>query len=134
MEGCDRKCSTPQKRRLHLIDKHMYPKNFFFAVTREGIDGRRSLLLESGHRRRRSSVATTSSSAKPESGNQALADPENAEASTDIPQATTDSPTSPNQKPDVAMDDLASSMSALQFVPPSIRFGRGGRKAGFAKR
>lgn len=26
IETCDRKCSTPQKRRLHLIDKHMFPK------------------------------------------------------------------------------------------------------------
>ncbi|MBE3046571.1 hypothetical protein IMZ48_29385, partial [Candidatus Bathyarchaeota archaeon] len=44
---------TPQKRRLHLIDKHTYPKNFFFALTKEGIDGRNSLLLEAGHRRRK---------------------------------------------------------------------------------
>ena len=26
VEDCERKCSTPQKRRLHLIDKHMFPK------------------------------------------------------------------------------------------------------------
>ena len=26
VEDCDRKCSTPQKRRMHLIDKHGYPK------------------------------------------------------------------------------------------------------------
>lgn len=26
IEGCERKCSTPQKRRMHLIDKHMFPK------------------------------------------------------------------------------------------------------------
>jgi hypothetical protein len=26
VEDCDRKCSTPQKRRLHLIDKHGFPK------------------------------------------------------------------------------------------------------------
>ena len=26
VEGCDRKCSSPQKRRLHLIDKHGFPK------------------------------------------------------------------------------------------------------------
>ncbi|KAG2017135.1 hypothetical protein GB937_005733 [Aspergillus fischeri] len=26
IEDCDRKCSTPQKRRMHLIDKHMFPK------------------------------------------------------------------------------------------------------------
>ena len=26
VEGCDKLCSTPQKRRLHLIDKHAFPK------------------------------------------------------------------------------------------------------------
>lgn len=26
VEGCDRLCSTPQKRRLHVIDKHGFPK------------------------------------------------------------------------------------------------------------
>lgn len=26
VEGCERKCSTPQKRRRHLIDKHMFPR------------------------------------------------------------------------------------------------------------
>ena len=26
VEDCDRKCSTPQKRRMHLIDKHGFPK------------------------------------------------------------------------------------------------------------
>lgn len=26
VEDCERKCSTPQKRRLHLIDKHMFPR------------------------------------------------------------------------------------------------------------
>ncbi|KAK0710962.1 hypothetical protein B0H67DRAFT_494176 [Lasiosphaeris hirsuta] len=136
VEGCDKKCYSPQKRRLHLIDKHMYPKNFFFAVTRDGIDGRRSLLLEGGHRRRRSSVATAGGSAKGHSRNQVSisAAAEKPDASTDSQQRVTDTkPPTPKQKPDVAMDDLAGAMSALQFIPPSIRFGRGGR-AGFAKR
>ena len=31
------------------------------------------------------------------------------------------------------VDELTASMSALKFVPPSVRFGRGGRRAGFAK-
>ena len=26
IEDCERKCSTPQKRRMHLIDKHMFPR------------------------------------------------------------------------------------------------------------
>ncbi len=138
VEGCERKCSTPQKRRMHLIDKHLYPKNFFFAVTRDGIDGRRSLLIEGGHRRRRSSVAAaaTAAAAKAQPSSQPTVNEEKPKALT-APKATIDASKEkavPDEKPDVVMDDLAGAMSALQFVPPSIRFGRGGRKAGFAKR
>ena len=31
------------------------------------------------------------------------------------------------------MDDVTSGMSALKFVPPSVRFGRGGRRGGFSR-
>ena len=31
------------------------------------------------------------------------------------------------------IDSLADSLSALKFVPPSVRFGRGGRRGGLAK-
>ena len=129
-------CFTPQKRRMHLIDKHHYPKNFFFAITRDGIDGRRSLLLEGGHRRRRSSLASIS--ATKTHASQTAISGEGLKGPADRPQAPGDQPVSderaPEGKPDVAMDDLSGAMSALQFVPPSIRFGRGGRKAGFARR
>jgi hypothetical protein len=57
VENCDRKCSTPQKRRLHLIDKHMFPRTYNFRVVDHGIDKALSLLRE-GRRRR---VSTTSS-------------------------------------------------------------------------
>ncbi|KAI7827999.1 hypothetical protein BC939DRAFT_381747, partial [Gamsiella multidivaricata] len=32
VEGCDRVCSTPKKRQMHLIDKHQYPKRFNFSI------------------------------------------------------------------------------------------------------
>lgn len=35
---------------------------------------------------------------------------------------------------DDAMDDITESMSALKFVPPSIRFGRGRGRGGLARR
>lgn len=44
VEGCDRLCSTPQKRRLHVIDKHGFPKDFYFRVVDYGIDNCNSLL------------------------------------------------------------------------------------------
>lgn len=119
---------------MHLIDKHMYPKNFFFAITAEGVDGRRSMLLEGGHRRRRSSTATK------QSRRSSLIESGKVEEKTETPVKHEDAPSvkheeaedKPWGKPDVDMDDLAGAMSTLHFVPRSIRFGRGGR-AGFAK-
>ena len=32
-----------------------------------------------------------------------------------------------------SVDNLTTSLSSLKFVPPSIRFGRGGRRGGFAR-
>ncbi|KAK4041073.1 hypothetical protein C8A01DRAFT_45709 [Parachaetomium inaequale] len=135
VEGCERKCSTPQKRKMHLVDKHMYPKNFFFAITREGIDGRRSLLLEDrGHGRRRRSSAAAAPRPQPSQGQgQEPVATEKRAASADGRPATESSRKSPEQQPDQEMEDLSSAMSSLRFVPMSVRFGRG-KTAGFAKR
>ncbi|ROV88579.1 hypothetical protein VSDG_09132 [Cytospora chrysosperma] len=46
VETCDEKCKTPAERRAHLIERHMYPANYFFAVTKVGIDRRQSMLVE----------------------------------------------------------------------------------------
>ncbi|KAI9166880.1 Zinc finger protein [Paramyrothecium foliicola] len=140
VEGCERKCLTYQKRRMHLIDKHMYPKNFFFAITKEGVDGRRSLLVEDGHRRRRSSAAAQTKESRRRASPTEGGNGEKMDASTNA----ADSPAnnSPAKKKaelrevglstDADMADLTGAMSALHFVPPSVRFGRG--RAGFAKR
>ncbi|KAI8962479.1 hypothetical protein F5Y11DRAFT_191438 [Daldinia sp. FL1419] len=125
VEGCDRKCRTPQKRRSHLIDKHMYPKNYFFGVTKDGVDGRQSLLIESGHRRRRSSTATNGSGPKTNGRRQSLRQ---------VDTETSKTTSHPDEVPDTEMEDLAGAMSALQFVPTSIRFGHRKGIAGFAKR
>jgi len=118
---------------MHLIDKHVYPKNFFFAVTRDGIDGRRSLLLEGRHRRRRSSVAATTAAANGQPNKQEPLSVEKSETTADQNTGPAAASASAVPKPDMVMDDLAGAMSSLQFVPSSIRFGRGGRKTGFAK-
>ncbi|KAI1393409.1 uncharacterized protein F4822DRAFT_384554 [Hypoxylon trugodes] len=133
VEGCDRKCRTPQKRRSHLIDKHMYPKNYFFAVTKEGVDGRQSLLLEGGHRRR-SSTATTVSGPKTAARRHSLQKPENLKSGTK--EQRTEKPKvvpPPAEAPDTEMEDLTGAMSALQFVPTSVRFGHRKGKTGFAR-
>ncbi|OHE96092.1 zinc finger protein [Colletotrichum orchidophilum] len=141
VEGCERKCMTPQKRRMHLIDKHGFPKNYFFAVTKEGVDGRRSLLVEAGHHRRKSSNAfsitkgskrrssildsSTSQGGESQMSGDAVA---KSEAGPVPAQLAT------MERSDTEMEDLAGAMSALNFVPNSVRFGRGGGRAGFAKR
>ncbi|KAI1465276.1 uncharacterized protein F4812DRAFT_462119 [Daldinia caldariorum] len=134
VEGCDRKCRTPQKRRNHLIDKHMYPKNYFFAVTRDGVDGRQSLLIESGHRRRRSSTTTNGSGPKTAGRRQSLRQTETPnsgaqESQAEVPKAAPP----PAEAPDTEMEDLAGAMSALRFIPTSIRFGHRRGIAGFAR-
>ena len=54
---CERVTSAPQKRRLHLIDKHGYPRNYDFRIIENGIGSRISLLrgsnTNSNTRRRR---------------------------------------------------------------------------------
>ncbi|KEY69387.1 hypothetical protein S7711_05701 [Stachybotrys chartarum IBT 7711] len=137
VEGCERRCMTPQKRRMHLIDKHMYPKNFFFAITRDGIDGRRSLLVDHGHARRRSSTSTQPkdstlrrASLQDAQDPRARSEPVSSPAHQTSPPATKSG--SNNSIVDTDMADLTGAMSALQFVPSSIRFGRG--RPGFSKR
>ncbi|CAG7555385.1 unnamed protein product [Fusarium equiseti] len=143
VEGCERKCMTHQKRRMHLIDKHMYPKNFFFAVTKDGIDGRRSLLNDGSHHRRRSS--TNSQAIKSSRRRASLKEGESTSPQQEPKSPQQQSPRSPksptlqkteakkgNNKPtDTEMADLTGAMSSLSFVPPSVRFGRG--RAGFSK-
>ncbi|VUC28299.1 unnamed protein product [Clonostachys rosea] len=132
VEGCERKCMTHQKRRMHMIDKHMYPKNFFFAITKDGIDGRRSLLTENGHRRRRSSTATTQSKEpRRRDSLKGQVDAQTDKTPKESPAETKGVKPAAPEKGDKEMTDLTDAMSSLQFVPPSIRFGRG--RAGFSK-
>ncbi|KAI0024655.1 hypothetical protein F4780DRAFT_546773 [Xylariomycetidae sp. FL0641] len=141
VDGCERKCRTPYKRRNHLIDKHMYPKNYFFALTRDGIDGRQSLLMDGGHRRRRSSTATAASSTKATARHQSLRQSEPSKPAAQNPddgvnqelKPLSDESTETRARPDIEMEDLTSAMSALQFIPHSVKFGRRKGKTGFAK-
>jgi hypothetical protein len=115
---------------MHLIDKHMYPKNFFFAVTKDGIDGRRSLLNDGGHHRRRSSTNTQTKESRRRASVLEAGNPD-APKSPPQPKSGGKSSTASKEPVDKEMADLTGAMSSLQFVPPSIRFGRG--RAGFSK-
>ena len=126
---------------MHLIDKHGYPKNYFFALTKEGVDGRRSLLLESGHRHRRSSTSSTlkETMRKANSAEKAMSSGTAASSSlASRPEEDEDSASDeiPNEElsEDADMADLTRAVSSLQFVPHSVRFGRGKGKSGFSRR
>ncbi|KAG8161435.1 hypothetical protein KVR01_008422 [Diaporthe batatas] len=45
VETCAEKRKTPAERRAHLIETHKYPTNYFFAVTKAGVDRRQSMLV-----------------------------------------------------------------------------------------
>ena len=116
VEDCDKKCSTPQKRRLHLVDKHLFPKDYDFYIINDGIDYRSSL-LKSGRQRMRNSAA------------QQMTD---ADDKTQGRSSTLESTTEDDSHD---IEGLTGAMSALKFVPPSVRFGRGrgGGRGGFSK-
>ena len=123
---------------MHLIDKHQYPKNFFFAVTKDGIDGRRSLLVDGHHRRRSSNNFGASKQSRRRAslvqGDGSPAGDEHKDKAAPVvaPKVESDSEEESEASADTDMDDLAGAMSSLQFVPPSVRFGRGGR-SGFSR-
>ena len=72
--------------------------------------------------RRRSSTLETANAAMEENG---VEDAEGSEKTSAVKSLTT--------KKDVEMEDLSGAMSALKFVPPSVRFGRGGKRGGFSR-
>ncbi|KAJ5958292.1 Zinc finger C2H2 [Penicillium vulpinum] len=108
IEDCERKCSTPQKRRLHLIDKHMFPRSYNFYIVNDGIDTQTSMLRPMNSNRRRIS---TSSALEGRLRRRSSASQSNPPAIA-IPEKK-----SPNE---MDIDELEKSMSALKFVPASV--------------
>jgi hypothetical protein len=131
---------------MHLIDKHMFPKDYYFYVVNDGID-QRSSMLKSGRHRRRSSVAQYKSEIEDRTQRRTAAQSKmTGENSKEAVSGTVDSFEAPElggldlqktisnpSQPDTEMDDLSGAMSALKFVPSSIRFGRGKGKGGFSR-
>lgn len=132
VQGCDKMCLTPQKRRLHLIDKHLFPKVYNFRIVDTGIDRSTSMLHE-GRRRR---VSTLND--QPQSGGH-----QRKESRSGADLVKCSSPVQPSEgNPDVSaklngkaedrnhksvegvsdttINELERSMSSLRFVPPSV--------------
>lgn len=130
VEYCGKLCQTPQKRRLHLIDKHHFPKNYNFFIAKDGLDKRHSLLVPSTKQRslsqQLSNTWTSTKSSEDQSMNQHLASVASSSTSPEPNPVMT--PASSNAEIDI--DSLTKNMSSLKFVPNSVRFGRGGRGRG----
>ncbi|KAM0804688.1 hypothetical protein BDR22DRAFT_799566 [Usnea florida] len=155
VEGCDKVCSTPQKRRMHLTDKHVFPKvrtkpspfrwslrlikgqNYDFQIVNTGID-KRSSMLRARPRKHSSAASRAYRHEQRDKGSEAFPnhdlEPRNTLASPAAQNSNGSngkSSHSPSLHADV--DELTSTMSALKFVPPSVHFGRGGRRGGLSR-
>ncbi|KAJ5223600.1 Zinc finger C2H2 [Penicillium chermesinum] len=119
VETCEKKCSTPQKRRLHLIDRHLFPRSYNFYIVNDGIDKQTSLLrsMDSDKRRRRISAASISSIQDGGARRRISVSQHSfplAMGQSPMPQTNKDDPD------DMDIDGLEKSMSALRFVPASV--------------
>ncbi|KAF2084051.1 hypothetical protein K490DRAFT_50103 [Saccharata proteae CBS 121410] len=146
VEGCDKVCATWQKRRMHAVDKHYFPKTYDFFIVNDGIDNRTSMLRQPPTRHGRHS-SSAPERVRQRGGPQVPAVSGDVSSVIEEPPAspvlseshkTSDTMSSPSSKAASItadpMEDITQSMFALNFVPRSVRFGRGGKRGGFAKR
>lgn len=157
MEDCDKRTSTWQKRKLHCIDKHTFPKDFDFLIVNDGIDGRDSMLRSGGrggsrYRKQYSSHHragdgnTAQIQGKPPKAQKETAEKDDVDMETDSkeeesterdeeqPESTADAKDDKTPDSDAKdMDGLSSAMSSLHFVPQSVRFGGRGRGRGLGR-
>lgn len=131
VEDCEKVCATPQKRRMHLVDKHCFPKSYNFRVVEFGIDKRTSMLQGPPHRRRVSTASmphNAISRHRRSSSNQALVGDGSYGSQPNCDRrfgratgSVSASSSQIDQKTAEPMDELVDSLSALQFVPASVR-------------
>ncbi|KAB8232094.1 C2H2 type zinc finger domain protein [Aspergillus alliaceus] len=119
IEDCERKCSTPQKRRMHLIDKHMFPKTYNFHIVNDGIDRQTSMLRPANsHRRRISATANSPQEGRLRYRQSSISHPKPVPEQNPAPQLQSD---------EVGITQLEKSMSALRFIPASVTKSHGRR-------
>lgn len=123
---------------MHLADKHMFPKNYDFLIVNTGVD-KRSSMLRSRHRRPSSAASRALARDQQSSSNPKSPGPfrevptNNSQDMLAVPVSSQQEPVVTQADTDVDIQNLTTTMSALQFVPPSVRFGRGGRRGGLSK-
>lgn len=136
LSDCAKLFSTPKGRRLHLIQVHGYPKEYFFAVTNKGIGG---LLKRWGE-----GVSLIRKPWKARNENDGNDCDGIGDTNEVIDKECTNRGVQPlrstrNDNKDALradtngldiVDKLADDLHSLSIVPTSVRFGRGARKGG----
>ena len=141
LQDCEKTTLTAQKRRLHLIDKHGFPRNYHFAVINSGLRERRPLLQQTkglpakleeelnADTAARNDGTSNTSRQKAVSSEYDVSDA--GEVQKQVQQSNTPSTRSipipvskqdtPSSQEDAGLDNLNKAMSSLMFVPMSVR-------------
>ncbi|KAF4569541.1 Protein fmp52, mitochondrial [Pleurotus pulmonarius] len=146
LASCPRLFSTPKTRRLHLIQAHGFPKEYFFAVTNKGIggllrkwgDGASMIRGQWKPREKKDGQGVQGGSESADDSDDSESDEDEGSEVMEVdgkdgydttPKA---SARATRTLDDTDMDKIADSLSSLSLVPASVRFGRGGKTTGFA--
>ncbi|KAH8091739.1 hypothetical protein BXZ70DRAFT_874169, partial [Cristinia sonorae] len=124
LESCNRMFQHPKGRRLHLIQAHGYPKEYFFAVTNKGVGG---LLKKWGEG---ASMMRGSWSAREQGDDDSDSDAQENDhvvvEEEDVPLVIEDDDDEDEDGDDEdTVAGITEGMGTLGLVPPTIRFGRG---------
>ncbi|KIY68052.1 hypothetical protein CYLTODRAFT_352073 [Cylindrobasidium torrendii FP15055 ss-10] len=127
--NCTKQFMTPKARRLHLIQGHGYPDEYFFAVTNKGVG---ELLKKWGEGA--SMVRGKWNPSKAETEMQVQEEEDSPRPliieDDDDDEEEESVETGTDEKIGDSLDDLANTMSSLSLVPKTVRFGRGGQRLG----
>ncbi|KAK9352332.1 hypothetical protein V1523DRAFT_414262 [Lipomyces doorenjongii] len=121
VEACDKVCADTRKRRLHLIDKHGFPKEFIFGVVGHGLRPNQTSLLypprKAGDMRHTNCEHRDNDSPMGE-GN----DSDTGDIVFRMPDQTADD----DGEPEIGADLVAveRQFRGIKLVPDKIRFGR----------
>lgn len=139
VKDCEKVCSEVKKRRWHVEAKH--PGLWGDGKKDWGLRGRRKRRIFKGEKKKKKQRERFNESEKgatKKHGN-AVELAGAAEVKGPSDRRSEDQDTSPREgtkleeDDDDAMEGLTSGLSALRFVPSSVRFGRGGKRGGLAK-
>lgn len=129
-------------RRKHLIESHYFEPSFFFAVIKYGIGNQLRAWAAGGTRSELPNKAATSAPMKVETGqdNPARKSRSRSKDRRKVKEPVTEASASTSQQQREEMsytgdtvDSITDKMKTTSLVPSSVRFGRGGRHAGFER-